>query len=136
MKQILIQIADILWQVPNSNEDTVATIMNPIDTMEEAKRMLEYLQENKSNLKIGYLIKHSKEIIMGDYMILTNEQKEVIKELDFQSTAKGTIQHILAMLDTPAKVDQMKNYLVENHDKTLSQNQIILKANQIQHGTK
>ena len=63
MKQILIQIADILWQVPNSNEDTVATIMNPIDTMEEAKRMLEYLQENKSNLKIGYLIKHRKEII-------------------------------------------------------------------------
>ena len=63
MKQILIQIADILWQVPNSNEDTVATIMNPIDTMEEAKKMLEYLQENKSNLKIGYLIKHRMEII-------------------------------------------------------------------------
>lgn len=63
MKQILIQIANILWQVPNSSQDTVETIMNPIETMEQANKMLTYLQENKSNLKIGYLIKHRKEII-------------------------------------------------------------------------
>lgn len=63
LRPILIQIADILWQVPNSNQDTVETVMNQIETIEQAQKMLNYLQENKANLKIGYLIKHRKEII-------------------------------------------------------------------------
>ena len=63
MKQILIEIANILWEVPNSNEATVGSIINPIENIEQANKMLRYLQENKSSLKIGYLIKHKMEII-------------------------------------------------------------------------
>ena len=68
----------------------------------------------------------------GIYMELTETQIIVVRELDFQSTMKEIIQHILQMLDTPKKVEQMKKYLLENHNKKLTQNQIILKANQIQ----
>ncbi|MBQ2910554.1 MAG: hypothetical protein IJE53_07075 [Bacilli bacterium] len=66
MKQILIEIANILWKVPNIDETSVAVIMNPIDTMEQAQRLLKYLQENKDNkeiMKMGYLLKHNHEII-------------------------------------------------------------------------
>ena len=63
MREILEQIANILWQVPNSNETTIASIINPIETIEQAQKMLNYLQENKANLKTGYLVKHKKEII-------------------------------------------------------------------------
>ena len=63
MEQILIKIAKILWQVPNSNETTVATVIDPIETVEQANRMLAYLQDNKQNLKIGYLIKNNHKII-------------------------------------------------------------------------
>lgn len=62
MKQKLIEIAKILWTIPNSSEVTVISIINPIET-EEANRVLKYLQENKNELKIGYLIKHKMEII-------------------------------------------------------------------------
>lgn len=63
MKQVLMKISGILWQVPNSNETTIASIINPIETAEQANKMLKYLQKNKQNLKIGYLIKHKIEII-------------------------------------------------------------------------
>ena len=66
MKQILIEIANILWKVPNIDETSVAVIMNPIDTMGQAQRLLKYLQENKDNkeiMKMGYLLKHNHEII-------------------------------------------------------------------------
>ena len=66
MKQILIEIANILWKVPNIDETSVAVIMNPIDTIEQAQRLLKYLQENKDNkeiMKMGYLLKHNHEII-------------------------------------------------------------------------
>ena len=66
-------------------------------------------------------------------MSLTEEQVIVVKELVFQLTKENIIQHILYMLDTPVKVDKMKNYLIENHNKKLTQSQIILVANQIQH---
>ena len=39
---------------------------------------------------------------------LTDTQILVVKELYFQSTEKIVIQHILHMLDTPDKVEQMK----------------------------
>ena len=65
MKNILKQITNILYYVPNMNRDTMGSIINPIETMEQANRMLDYLQENKENLKTGYLIKHKMEII-GD----------------------------------------------------------------------
>ena len=67
-------------------------------------------------------------------MKLTKTQIELVKELDFYSTDKIVIQHILHMLDTSRKVEQMKNYLKENHEKKLTQSQIILKANQLQTG--
>ena len=63
MKDILRKIADILYYVPNMNRDTMGSIINPIETEEEANRMLKYLQENKNELKTGYLIKHKMEII-------------------------------------------------------------------------
>ena len=63
MKQKLVEIAKILWAIPNSSEATVISIINPIQTEEEASRVLKYLQENKEQLKIGYLIKHKMEII-------------------------------------------------------------------------
>lgn len=66
-------------------------------------------------------------------MILTETQIIIVKELDFQKTKKEIIQHILQMLDTPNKVEEMKKYLLENHNKKLTQNQIILKVNQLQH---
>ena len=66
MKQVLIEIAEILWKLPNANETVVATIMNPIDTLSQAEKLLNYLQKNKNNkkgMKVGYLLKHNHEII-------------------------------------------------------------------------
>ena len=46
---------------------------------------------------------------MGIILItLTDTQILVVKELYFQSTEEIVIQHILHMLDTPNKVEQMK----------------------------
>ena len=70
MKQVLMKISGILWQVPNSNETTIASIINPIETAEQANKMLKYLQKNKQNLKIGYLIKHKIEIIENQKIVL------------------------------------------------------------------
>lgn len=63
MKDILRKIVDILYYVPNMNKDTMGSIINPIETEEEANRLLKYLQDNKNQLKTGYLIKHKMEII-------------------------------------------------------------------------
>lgn len=63
MKDILRKIVDILYYVPNMNRDTMGSIINPIETEEEANRLLKYLQDNKEQLKTGYLIKHKIEII-------------------------------------------------------------------------
>ncbi len=60
MKQILIQIANILWTLPDMNRDLVIAIINPLDTEAQATKMLEYLQENKNNeesMRIDNLLK-------------------------------------------------------------------------------
>ena len=40
MKQILIQIANILWTLPDMNRDLVIAIINPLDTEAQATKML------------------------------------------------------------------------------------------------
>ena len=60
MKQILIQIANILLTIPDMNRDLVIAIINPLDTEAQATKMLEYLQENKNNeesMRIDNLLK-------------------------------------------------------------------------------
>ncbi len=60
MKQILIQIANILWTLPDMNRDLVIAIINPLDTETQATKMLEYLQKNKNNeesMRIDNLLK-------------------------------------------------------------------------------
>ena len=66
MKSILMEIGKILKDIPNMDKTSMAVIMNPIDTMEQAQRLLKYLQENKDNkeiMKMGYLLKYNHEII-------------------------------------------------------------------------
>ena len=66
MKNILRQIADILFDIPNMNRECMGAIMNPIDTNEHAERLLNYLEDNKNNkeiMRVSYLLKHNHEII-------------------------------------------------------------------------
>lgn len=65
MKQILIQIANILWTLPDMNRDLVIAIINPLDTETQATKMLEYLQENKNTeelMRIDRLLKKTLQI--------------------------------------------------------------------------
>lgn len=65
MKHILIQIANILWTLPDMNRDLVIAIINPLDTETQATKMLEYLQENKNNaelMRIDRLLKKTLQI--------------------------------------------------------------------------
>ena len=66
MKNILRKIADILYDIPFMDRDTMISIMNPIDNEEQAERMLKFLQDNKDNPEImdtDYLIPNKKKII-------------------------------------------------------------------------
>ena len=66
MKNILRKIADILYEVPLMDRDMMGSIMNPIDTIEQANRMLKFLEENKDNPEImdtDYLIPNKRKII-------------------------------------------------------------------------
>ena len=66
MKNILRQIADILYEVPLMDKATMMGIMNPIKTEEQAKKMLDFLQKNQNNKEImdtDYLIPNRKKII-------------------------------------------------------------------------
>ena len=66
MKPILIKIANILWSIPNMSDDVGATIMNPIDTEEQAERLLNFLKDNKGNkeiMRVTYLLRYNHEII-------------------------------------------------------------------------
>ena len=62
MKQKLVEIANILWQMPQMTEEQVVLIINPLDTIEEAKEYLNFLKNNKEKLTIEQLIKKSLEI--------------------------------------------------------------------------
>ncbi len=52
MKQILIEVAKILWTVPDMKEDLLIAILNPLKTETKAAKMLKYLQENKNDAEI------------------------------------------------------------------------------------
>ena len=66
MKDILRQIANILYYIPNMNRDCMGSIMNPIETIPQAKRLLNFLEENKDNkeiMRVTYLLRNKHEII-------------------------------------------------------------------------
>ena len=60
MKEILIKITQILWEIPNMSKQVLIGIINPLDTEEQAMTMLNYLKENKDNpelMRIDRLLK-------------------------------------------------------------------------------
>lgn len=66
MKETLIQIADVLYEVPLMSKAIMTSIMSPIKTEEQAKTMLKFLQKNKNNkeiMDIDYLIPNKRKII-------------------------------------------------------------------------
>lgn len=66
MKNILRQIADILYDVPLMSKAMMISIMSPIKTEEQAKKMLKLLKDNKDNKLImdtDYLIPNKRRII-------------------------------------------------------------------------
>ena len=66
MKNILRQIADILYYVPFMDRDIMISIIDPIDTIEQANRMLKFLEENRNNsniMNINYLLPNKRRII-------------------------------------------------------------------------
>ena len=66
MKSILRQIVDILYYIPNMNRDCMAVIIDPIDTIDQAKRLLYFLENNKDNkeiMRVSYLLRNNHEII-------------------------------------------------------------------------
>ena len=66
MESILRQIADLLYYIPNMNEASMGIIMNPIDTIPQAERLLNFLEENKDNkeiMRVTYLLRNNHKII-------------------------------------------------------------------------
>jgi len=66
MKNILRKIVDILYYVPLMDKATMISIIDPIDTEEQALRMLKFLEENKNNPKVmdtDFLIPNKRKII-------------------------------------------------------------------------
>ena len=66
MKPTLIKIANILWQVPLMSKAILISIINPIETEEQANRMLNFLEKNIDNPNImdtDYLIPNKRKII-------------------------------------------------------------------------
>ena len=66
MKNILREIADILYDIPLMSKSMMGSIMNPIETEEQANKMLMFLKENKNNPEImdtDYLIPNRRKII-------------------------------------------------------------------------
>ena len=66
MKESLVKIANILWEIPNMTATVGATIMNPIDTTSQANRLLNFLEENKDNkevMRVSYLLRNNHRII-------------------------------------------------------------------------
>ena len=66
MKEILLKIANILWDIPLMSKAMLISIINPIETEEQANKMLKFLEENKDNPEImdtDYLIPNKRKII-------------------------------------------------------------------------
>ncbi len=65
MKPILQEIVKILKTLPKMNRDYGIGIINPLDTEEQALKMLNYLKENRDNpelMRIDRLMKKAFEI--------------------------------------------------------------------------
>lgn len=65
MKNILRQIADILYDVPLMDQDIMIGILNPLETRDKALEMLKYLEENKNNneaMRVDTLLRKSLQI--------------------------------------------------------------------------
>ena len=52
MKNILRQIADIIYNVEDMDRETMMGILNPLETMEQATNFLNYIKENINNSSI------------------------------------------------------------------------------------
>lgn len=66
MKNIIRKIIDILYDIPNMSRDCMAVIINPVDTTEQAERLLSFLEENKDNkeiMRVSYLLRNNHQII-------------------------------------------------------------------------
>ena len=63
MKEILIKIADILYDVPLMDRAMMGSIIDSIETEEQGLKMLKFLEENRNNPEItdtDYLIPNRK----------------------------------------------------------------------------
>ena len=63
---IIKKITNILYYIPNMNRDCMAVIIDPIDTIAHAKRLLNFLEKNQGNpeiMRVSYLLKNNHEII-------------------------------------------------------------------------
>ena len=49
MKNILREIADILYDIPKMNQNRMIGIMNPLSNEKQANYMLNYLKKNKND---------------------------------------------------------------------------------------
>lgn len=66
MRNIVRKIIDILYDIPNMNKDCMGMIIDPIDTILQANRLLSFLEENKDNkeiMRVSYLLKNNHQII-------------------------------------------------------------------------
>ena len=60
MKELRNKIMDYLLKIPNMNKETMISILNPLKTEYQAKKMLDYLKKNKENrelMRIDNLLK-------------------------------------------------------------------------------
>lgn len=66
MRNIVRRIIDILYDIPNMNRDCMGMIIDPIDTIPQANRLLSFLEKNKDNkeiMRVSYLLKNNHQII-------------------------------------------------------------------------
>lgn len=62
MKELRNKIMDYLFQINNMNRENLLLILNPLDTEEQAKEYLKFLQTNKKQLTIKELTKKALEV--------------------------------------------------------------------------
>ena len=96
MKQILIEVAKILWTVPDMKEDLLIAILNPLKTETKAAKMLKYLQENKNDAEIMRIDRLLKKTLQ----IAEENQKMVlflliIKKINKQKINSNTLKIVM-----------------------------------------
>ena len=64
-------------------------------------------------------------------MELTEMQIALIRELKQQGADKGTVNSVLAKMQTEKQQQVMMDYMVSIRDKTVNKNEVILKALEI-----